>query len=74
MGDADEEKTPGTGPRSWGATRRMRIRIWAIRSVIVILATYIFVLLGVASWVVWLALAYVALTLGVTFWMTREGD
>jgi len=71
---SDDEKQTDTGFRSWMPNRRTKLRIWAIRSLIVIVAAYIFVSLGVASWLIWVAWAYVALTLGLAFWLTKGQD
>ena len=54
-------------------TRKAKLKIWAIRSVIVIVAAYIFVRMGVGSWFLWAAWAYVALTLVLAFVLTRPG-
>jgi fatty acid desaturase len=52
-------------------SRRQKLKIWAIRSVIVIAAAYGIVSLNGPAWLIWLAWAYVALTLVLAFVMTR---
>jgi len=54
--------------------RKEKLRIWAIRSVIVILAAYLFVRMGVGAWFIWAAWAYVALTLVLAFVLTRPSS
>ena len=55
-------------------SREKKLKIWAIRSVIVIVAAYIFVAAGVGSWFLWAAWAYVALTLVLAFVLTRPAS
>ena len=55
-------------------SRQKKLKIWAIRSVIVIVAAYIFVRMGVGSWFLWVAGAYVALTLVLAFVLTRPSS
>jgi len=71
---SENDKDNDTGFSSWMPDRRTKLRIWAIRSVIVIAAAYAFVAMGVASWLIWVAWAYVALTLGLAFWLTKGGE
>lgn len=74
MSDNENETDTDTGFRSWMPDRRTKLKIWAIRSVIVIIAAYVFVWAGVASWLIWAAWAYIALTLVLAFVLTsRKG-
>ena len=52
-------------------SRRAKLKIWAIRSLIVVVAAYIFVRMGVGAWFIWVAWAYVAVTLVLAFVLTR---
>ncbi len=52
-------------------SRKAKLKIWAIRSVIVVLAAYLFVRMGVGAWFIWAAWAYVAVTLVLAFVLTR---
>ncbi|PIE06619.1 MAG: hypothetical protein CSA74_11360 [Rhodobacterales bacterium] len=54
--------------------RRTRLKIWAIRSAIVMVAAGLFVRAGVAPWFFWAALGYVGLTLVLAFALTRPGS
>jgi len=51
--------------------RKKKLKIWAIRSVIVIAAAYAIVAMHGPSWLIWLGWAYVALTLVLAFVLTR---
>ena len=55
-------------------SRKAKLKIWAIRSVIVIVAAYIFVAAGVGPWFIWAAWAYVAVTLVLAFVLTRPSS
>ena len=55
-------------------SRKAKLKIWAIRSLIVIVAAYIFVRMGVGSWFISVAWAYVALTLVLAFVLTRPSS
>jgi len=52
-------------------SRKAKLKIWAIRSVIVVVAAYVFVRMGVGPWFIWAAWAYVAATLVLAFVLTR---
>ncbi len=52
-------------------SRKAKLKIWAIRSLIVVLAAYLFVRMGVGAWFIWAAWAYVAVTLVLAFVLTR---
>jgi fatty acid desaturase len=73
--DNNEKKAPsfleavaaGVGERS----RAQRLRRWAIRSVIVVAVAYGIVYLNGPAWLIWLAWAYVALTLVTAFLLSR---
>ncbi|WP_139828236.1 hypothetical protein [Maritimibacter sp. HL-12] len=54
-------------------SRAQRLRRWAIRSVIVVAVAYGIVYLNGPTWLVWVAWAYVALTLATAFLLTRPG-
>ena len=57
-------------------SRKAKLKIWAIRSLIVIVAAYLFHRAGVGTWFIWAAWAYVAATLVLAFVLTRpqSGD
>ncbi|PID37328.1 MAG: hypothetical protein CR993_00835 [Rhodobacterales bacterium] len=54
--------------------RRTKLKIWAIRSVIVLVVAGLLVWAGVAPWLFWAALGYVGLTLVLAFVLTRPGS
>jgi len=55
-------------------SRKAKLKIWAIRSAVVLVAAFLFVQAGVAPWFFWAALAYVALTLVLAFVLTKPGN
>ena len=65
-----EKKSVG-GLTALMPARKTKLKIWAIRSVIVVLAAYLFVRMGVGAWFIWAAWAYVAVTLVLAFVLTR---
>ena len=65
-----EKKSVG-GLTALMPSRKAKLKIWAIRSVIVVLAAYLFVRMGVGAWFIWAAWAYVAVTLVLAFVLTR---
>ena len=74
--DAIETSAAAARPAPGGLTalmpsRQAKLKIWAIRSVIVLVAAAIFVSAGVGTWFLWAALAYVAVTLVLAFVLTR---
>jgi len=62
-----EAVAAGVGQRS----RAERLKRWAIRSVIVVAVAYGIVYLNGPAWLIWLAWAYVALTLVTAFLLAR---
>ena len=66
-----DENKPTSAFGALMPSRKAKLKIWAIRSVIVIVAAYIFVRMGVGSWFIWAAWAYVAVTLVLAFVLTR---
>ncbi|OIP86917.1 MAG: hypothetical protein AUK37_02420 [Rhodobacterales bacterium CG2_30_65_12] len=68
---SDENKAPGTGFAGWMPSRKRKLTIWAIRSLIVVLAAYGIVAMNGPAWLIWVAWAYVALTLVLAFVLTR---
>lgn len=69
-----DQKTSG-GFTKLMPSRKAKLKIWAIRSVVVVVAAYIFVAAGVGAWFIWAAWAYVAVTLVLAFVLTRpQGD
>jgi hypothetical protein len=67
----DPDHKPQTGLASWMPSRRKKLKIWAIRSVIVVAVAYGIVYLNGPAWLIWFAWAYVALTLVTAFLLTR---
>ena len=65
------DKKPTSALSALMPSRKAKLKIWAIRSVIVIVAAYIFVSVGVGAWFIWAAWAYVAATLVLAFVLTR---
>ena len=65
------DKKPTSALSALMPSRKAKLKIWAIRSLIVIVAAYIFVRMGVGSWFIWAAWAYVAVTLVLAFVLTR---
>ena len=65
------DQNPAGGLSGLMPSRQKKLKIWAIRSVIVIVAAYIFVAAGVGSWFLWAAWAYVALTMVLAVVLTR---
>jgi len=55
-------------------SRKAKLKIWAIRSGVVIVAAYVFVRMGVGPWFIWAAWAYVGLTLVLAFVLTRPSS
>ncbi len=67
----DDNKQPTNSLADWMPSRSRKLKIWAIRSVIVIAAAYGIVALNGPAWLIWVAWAYVALTLVLAFVLTR---
>jgi len=65
------DEKPTGGLSGLMPSRQKKLKIWAIRSVIVVLAAYLFVRMGVGAWFIWAAWAYVAVTLVLAFVLTR---
>ena len=69
------DEKPATGLASWMPSRSKKLKIWAIRSVLVVAAAYAIVAMNGPEWLPWAAWAYVALTLVLAFVLTRgAGD
>ena len=68
------EDKPSTGLSGMMPSRQKKLKIWAIRSLIVIVAAYLFVRMGVGPWFIWAAWAYVAVTLVLAFVLTRPSS
>ncbi|GKY86148.1 hypothetical protein [Sinisalibacter aestuarii] len=68
---SDDNKEPASNLASWMPSRGKKLKIWAIRSVIVVAAAYGIVALNGPGWLIWLAWAYVAVTLVTAFLLTR---
>lgn len=68
----DDKKSLTDDLAGWMPTRSKKLKIWAIRSVIVVAAAYGVVAMNGPSWLIWLAWAYVALTLATAFLLTRN--
>jgi hypothetical protein len=66
---SDDNKQSGLS--GWMPSRSRKLKIWAVRSVIVIAAAYGVVALNGPVWLIWAAWAYVALTLVLAFVLTR---
>jgi len=66
-----DDKTPATDLASWMPTRKRKLKIWAVRSVIALALAYGIVSMNGPSWLIWVAWAYVALTLATAFLLTR---
>jgi hypothetical protein len=69
---ANDNNLPGGDFSTWMPDRKRKLKIWAIRSVVVVLAAYGIVWMNGPSWLIWLAWAYVALTLATAFLLTRN--
>lgn len=52
-------------------TRKKKLTIWAIRSVIAVGAAYAIVAMNGPGWLVWAAWAYVAVTLALAFVLSK---
>jgi hypothetical protein len=73
----EDKKTDATRLASWMPSRKQKLKIWAIRSVIVMVLFYAIVAMNGPSWLIWVGWAYVALTLVLAFVLTRgnaKGD
>lgn len=70
---AGEDKRPGALDvlAESMPSRAKKLKIWAVRSVIVVAAAYAVVAMNGPAWLIWAAWIYVALTLVLAFVLTR---